>query len=118
MGNVWGKNPVNLATSALTLVHIGACVIKGIGAMVQGTTAVFLQIWDLGRTPILGVDVATYVFEIPGGTTGQAAPFVPEFPAGCVLENGLAYMVGATSSATTASAANTLSGTIDWKVKA
>jgi len=117
MGNVFGKNVVNLATSALTLVHIGACKVKSIVAMSQGTSGLlFLQIWDLGRTPILGIDVATYTFEIPSmATQGEGTPAAYPFPAGLCLENGLAYMIGATPAATTASSANVATGTIDWK---
>lgn len=80
----------------------------------------FLQIFDLGRLPILGVDKPTWQFGISAGTSANlgAPPAAAEFIAGLKCVNGFAYAV-TTASGITASlaSANDVDGTIDWELR-
>lgn len=105
---------------ATDLIFIGFCKVNGIYAFNHTTAIRFLQIFDLGRKPLLGVDKPTWQFGISGAAAANqgAPPATGEFHAGLKCVNGFAYAIttAANASASLASAGD-VDGTIDWELR-
>jgi hypothetical protein len=118
--------PFSFATIDLTmgpgpvLVHIGNCKVNGV-AIYNASTSIkcVLMLFDLGRLPVLGVDVPTWQFPAPFASSADAATnqFTAEFPAGLRCQNGLAYAVVNAISGNTGSTGGTVAGTVDWELR-
>lgn len=105
---------------ASDVVFIGFCKVNAIYAFNHTTSIRFLQIFDLGRKPILGVDKPTWQFGISGATAANqgAPPATGEFVAGLKCVNGFAYAVTTAAGATASLAsAGDVDGTIDWELR-
>jgi hypothetical protein len=122
---VFGFNPVDLTINPAvpTLVHIGFCKVNAICLYNHSTSGITLQLYDLGRVPILGVDVPTYQFGVGGGSglNQGSPPLDATFVSGLKFVNGLAYILtqglfGVTGGNTGATGGN-LSGTVDWEIR-
>jgi hypothetical protein len=121
MGNPFGFSPVDLSvTPATQLVHIGFCKVSAFYVFNHTTSIRYLQIFDLGRAPVLGVDKPTWQFGISAGTSANqgAPPAQYTGLAGLKCVNGMAWAITTASgaSASTASAGD-CDGSIDWEVR-
>ena len=123
MAGPFGFQNVDLSTKpAATLVHIGFCKVNNVAMYNHGAQVSVLQIFDLGRVPVLGVDAPTWQFGCPFASTADAATnqFTAEFHAGLKCINGLAYalLTGfGTLSGGNLSNTGTMVGTIDWEIR-
>ena len=121
MGTNFGENAVTFDTPGPVLVHTGPCQVKGISAYNTLTTLAVLWIFDLGRVPILGVDIPKWQFPLAFNSTANT--LTPSFDAtygsGLKCDYGLAYAICTTTSdaGSTAVSAHKVQGTIDWKAK-
>lgn len=118
MAGPFGFQNVDLTAGAgPTLVHIGYCKVNNVAIYNHSNTMIVVQIFDLGRLPVLGKDLPNWQFPAPYASTVDAATnqFTAEFHAGLKCVNGLAYYIsngiGATGSGTGAA------GTIDWELR-
>lgn len=121
MAGPFGFQTVDLSAGpGPTLVHIGFCKVNAFYVFNHVTTIRYLQIWDLGRVPIAGVDPPTWQFGISAGTSANqgAPPAEATFVAGLKCVNGLAWALttaaGKTASLATASDCD---GSIDWELR-
>lgn len=117
MPGPFGFQNVDLTVLAPTLVHIGYCKVNNVAIYNHSTTLLVLQLFDLGRVPILGVDKPTWQFPAPFASTTDAATnqFCAEFHAGLKCVNGLAYAITTAISGSTV--ATGAAGTIDWELR-
>jgi hypothetical protein len=105
------------------IAYQGPCLVKAIFGYNHGTSLAVIQLFDLARAPILGVDVPVRQFPIPFATTADAATnqIAPTFEEGIPFYNGLTYMVSTTISAGTGATgvtAGNVQGHLDFTVKA
>ena len=116
--NVFGAANVDFDnTPGPSLVHIGPVNVHDIAAVNNSTAAAYLQIFDLGRTPILGTDIPVIQFLIPFATVaGQLTPpLAIGMRDGVNLQQGFAYGVTTTRGGSTAVAAHVVTGSVSWK---
>jgi hypothetical protein len=121
MAAPFGYSAVDLSiTPANKLVFIGFCKVNALYVFNHTTAIRFLQIFDLGRAPVLGVDAPTWQFGISAATAANqgAPPCSAEFTAGLKCVNGFAWAIttAAGKSASLASA-NDCDGAIDWELR-
>lgn len=120
-GNVFGFNPVDLSvTPANGLVHIGFCKVNAFYMFNHTTTIRYLQLFDLGRIPIFGVDKPTYQFGASAGTAANqgSPPATYTGLAGLKFVNGLAYAITTAAGASNSFAsAGDCDGSIDWEIR-
>lgn len=90
-------------TGQPVVAYVGPCLLKAIFGYNHGTSLAVLQLFDLGRTPILGTDLPIRQFPIPFASTADQATnqIAPTFEEGIPFYNGLAYMVSNTISSGT-----------------
>src|ERR1700692_2278682 len=108
-------------TPATGFVHIGYCKVNAFYVFNHTTAAMYLQIFDLGRAPVLGVDKPTFQFGISGGASANqnAPPASGTFVAGLKCQNGLAWALTTASgaSASTVKTPGNADGAIDWELR-
>jgi hypothetical protein len=100
-----------------TLVHIGFCKVNNMAVYNHSNTLIVVQLFDLGRLPIIGTDKPTWQFPVPYATTADAATnqFCSDFHAGLKCVNGLAYYIATAISGNTI--ATGAAGTMDWELR-
>jgi hypothetical protein len=112
-------------SSGPAVVFVGPALVKAVFAYNHGTALSVLNLYDLARTPILGVDKPLRQFPVPFASTADAATnqIAPTFEEGIPFYNGIAYAVttssqfGATGGTTGATGGN-MQGHIDFTRKA
>ncbi len=122
MSAPFGYSDVDLSiTPATQLKFIGYCKVNAFYVFNHTTSIRYLQIFDLGRAPILGTDKPTWQFGISGGSLANqgAPPASATFEAGLKCVNGFAWAI-TTAAGTTAAVENTpgdVDGTVDWELR-
>jgi len=112
--------PGKLASPGPTLVFQGPCVLKSIYAYNHNAALMVLQIFDVARAPILGLDTPTREFPIPAGASADKGTnyITPALAEGIPMYNGLAYAVVTTIGGSTKASAGDVVGHLDYVVKA
>jgi hypothetical protein len=123
---VFNFQPVDLSASpASALVHIGFCKVNAFYVFNHTAAIIYLQIFDLGRAPVLGVDKPTWQFGVSAGTSANVGAPPASFTglAGFKCVNGLAYALTNTFGPSNSLVNNTnpaspqADGSIDWEVR-
>jgi len=121
MAAPFGYSDVDLSIAAAKAqVFIGFCKVNAFYAFNHTMSIRYLQIWDLGRAPILGTDKPTWQFGISAAAVANqgAPPASATFNAGLKCVNGF-YWAITTASGATASLASPgdVDGAIDWELR-
>src|SRR5579863_7916093 len=109
MAAPWGYSDIDLSIAAAKAqVFIGFCKVNGFYVFNHTASIRYLQIFDLGRAPVLGTDKPTWQFGISAGSSANvgAPPASGDFPAGLKCVNGFAWAVTTASGATASLASN------------
>jgi len=121
MSAPFGYSVVDLSLAAAkSQVFIGFCKINAFYVFNHVTSIRYLQIWDIGRVPVLGTDKPTWQFGISAGTSANqgAPPASATFEAGLKCVNGFYWALTTAAGATTSLASSgDCDGTIDWELR-